>query len=298
MTPSPPVVVLTPEGTELHFVAAAPGERLTAFIIDVAILLATVLVVVLLLSVSLANAFTASAGLGEALFFLFWFAARHGYFAGFEIAWQGQTPGKRSQGLRVISARGGALRAESLLARNLMRELEFFLPLTLAIVPEAVFPGVTGGARTAATVWGLCFLAVPLFHRRSLRIGDLLADTCVVRVPKTQLLDDLGASSVAIATPGAAPAEPQFAFQDKHLRHYGIFELQKLEELLRNQAPESADAIGEVARKIARRVGWPPVAPWDARPFLQAFYTAQRRHLEQRAVMGDRVADKDAARRR
>src|SRR4051794_24385858 len=58
------------------------------------------------------------------------FVLRNGYFIGFELRGRAATPGKRISGLRVIARDGGRLTADAVIARNLMREIEVFLPLS------------------------------------------------------------------------------------------------------------------------------------------------------------------------
>lgn len=80
------------------------------------------------------------------LFLLQW-----GYFAIFEIALSGQTPGKLAVGLRVVSYRGGRTTATALLVRNFLRSFDLFIGLPLMAV-----------------------------DRRARRLGDLVAGTLVV----------------------------------------------------------------------------------------------------------------------
>jgi uncharacterized RDD family membrane protein YckC len=284
--------VLTPEGVALRFALADAGPRAAAFLIDG--LLMVVAVVVLSLLASLAS--IGGDGWSAAVFYLFFFLVRQFYFVFFELRWRGQTPGKRSQGLRVVEARGGALRPESVLARNLTRDLEVFLPLMLLLAPEAIFSGVTGGARFAAAVWALFFAFLPTLNRQRMRVGDFVAGTRVVRAPTAVLLEDLGGA--ALSATARSPATDAPGFTAEQLGHYGIFELQTLEALLRSPETHAVETFDEVARKICRRIDCPVTPGESSLAFLRRFYAAQRAHLEQRAVMGERIEDKDAARGR
>ena len=80
--------------------------------------------------------------------------------------------------------------------------------------------------------------------------------------------------------------------------------MQTLERLLRvdtgKLAPAAAEnhrkTVATIIEKIRRKIGYAdPVRPEDHQAFLQAFYTAQRAHLEQRQLFGDRRADKHHA---
>src|SRR3546814_9024800 len=53
------------------------------------------------------------------------------WFIGFELGSRAATPGKRLMGIRVVARDGGRLTADAVVARNLIRELELFLPLMM-----------------------------------------------------------------------------------------------------------------------------------------------------------------------
>jgi len=204
------------------------------------------------------------------------------YFAFFELAWQGQTPGKRRLRIRAVEARGGPLTAEAIIARNLTRELELFLPMAALFAPEALFAGAPSWARLAATVWMLVFGFLPLFNRDRLRVGDLVAGTVVVRTPDAVLLEDLA----------VARAREAIGFTDEQLDVYGVYELQVLEDVLRRRGQAgSGDALRTVAAKIREKIRWEGPAIADE-PFLDAFYAALRARLERRLLFGKRRADK------
>jgi uncharacterized RDD family membrane protein YckC len=220
------------------------------------------------------------------------FLIRMLYFTGFELRWQGRTPGKRSLGLRVVEAAGGPLTAEALIVRNLTREAETFLPLTLLVAGDQLWPGIPGWFRLVAGSWALLLGLVALFHPRRLRLGDLVAGTMVVRAPKAVLLADLGARS-GRARSGEAPPAPAFAFTDAQLDAYGIYELQVLEEVLRRSESErDPRALSVVAERIRRKIGWSGTAPSAPEPFLREFYAALRARLEARLLLGKRKEDK------
>jgi uncharacterized RDD family membrane protein YckC len=275
--PPPPVwSVITPEGVPLPFVVAAAADRVYAFVLDALILLAATVVVWLLCLVI----FLGVRGLGLALALLATFALRNAYFVACEANWSGRTLGKRAAGLRVIARDGGPLTAEAVLARNLTRELEVFMPLTVLLVGRQLAPELPGWALAAASLWLFAFALLPLASRERLRCGDLAAGTMVVRAPRAVLLADLAAA------PGAA-----IAFTREQLDVYGIQELQVLEDLLRRRAEGTlgSGVLDEVAGKIRRKIGWQPHDPAvPAETFLRAFYGAQRGRLEQRLLFGER----------
>jgi len=267
--------LVTPEGVVLGFELATLGERIAAYALD--LLLSSTVAGLLTLAASFAGVLEVHTLLGVTAFLV-----RVFYFPWFEHRWQGRTPGKRWQRLHVIDRLGRPLPVGAILARNLVREAEFNLPLQvlLSLPLIALDPGQLGPL--FALIWLVGLMVVPLADRERRRVGDHLAGTVVVRKPATELLRDL-----AMAGQARAPV-----FTPAQLAYYGEYELEVLEQLLRRPAtPENRGAFATVRQQIEARIGWagPPV---DDLVFLRAFYAAQRAHLEQRLVMGRRRRDK------
>ncbi|HSN89845.1 MAG TPA: RDD family protein [Anaeromyxobacteraceae bacterium] len=271
--------VVTPEGVPIRFVLAQAGDRLGAFLLDGVFILGAMFALLVPL-VWLLVKDVIDGDLVGAVLLLGVFLIRTFYFTFFELTWQGQTPGKRKMGIRAVDARGGPLRAEAIIARNLTREVEVILPLTVIFGGEWVFPGAPGLARLAAITWALLFGFLPLFNRDRRRVGDLVAGTVVVRQPEAILLEDLTRRA-----PARAAAEAP-AFTDAQLDVYGIYELQTLEEVLRQRTPGRPEVLEAVAAKIRAKIGW--TEPGPAEPFLEAFYAALRGRLERRLLFGKR----------
>jgi uncharacterized RDD family membrane protein YckC len=93
--------VVTPEGVAVFVRLAGMGERASALTIDLAILLAALAVVGI-------SSHLAGGYFGRTAGILLLFLMRSFYFTGFELAWNGRTPGKRMTSLRVVNRRGGA----------------------------------------------------------------------------------------------------------------------------------------------------------------------------------------------
>lgn len=281
--------VITPEGVPIRFVVALAGDRVGAFILDILIIGAVLLVFWIPLAI-LAGMHFIPDDLVLAGLLLVTFLVRTFYFSFFELNWQGQTPGKRRLRLRVVDARGGPLSADSILVRNLTREVEVFLPLLAFAGSEAVYPGAAVLARILAGLWMLAFGFLPLFNRDRLRVGDLLAGTIVVRTPDAILLDDL---TTRPEVASSAPQERPPLFSPEQLEVYGEYELQVLEQVLRGEGTAGhAAAVLAVAERIRNKIGWEGPAP-DDKIFLQSFYAALRAHLERRMLLGRRRAHKD-----
>lgn len=280
--------VLTPEGVPIGVELADHGARAGALLIDLLIIVGTLIVagvVLLLAAIVLWNA-------AMAVFFILSFFLRCPFFMFFELRWRGQTPGKRMFKLRVVDRHGGALSPYAVAARNLTREVEVFMPATLLLLqPAAEEVGAMDNLLvTAALVWLAIFALMPLFNRDRLRVGDMIAGTWVVRSEPVALLRDLTTS----------PLSGQYRFTKAQLDVYGIAELQVLENLLRQPRTQTTrETKRDVLERILDKIDWPDREAVDSTTFLNEYYAALRAHLEQRALLGDRRADKhEAAKRR
>lgn len=292
--PLAPQQVRSPEGLLLRFRTATAGERTAAFAIDV-------LIVCLLLLVAGVPAMMLSmGGLHEVwiLCLLWFFLLRFGWFAWAEIRGGGSTPGKRRYHLRVIRSDGGPLTAEILLARNLTREIETFLPCMVVLNPDMLFAGHDGLVRILSLGWVAVLLLFPLTNEARLRVGDLLAGTRVVVSPPAMLASDLAAAKpLPRATDERAEAanSDEFVFHPEQVGVYGERELSVLEDVLRRAPADGKDdALVAVTKSICKRIAFGDTTAALARPlaFLRAFYAAQRQHLEQGLLLGKRRLDK------
>jgi uncharacterized RDD family membrane protein YckC len=157
--------VLTPERVSLQYDIAGIGSRGAAAIVDTAIQCVALLLVIVALTAGFAASgafFSLGRGPGgTALLIAFWvlavFAVTDGYFMLFEIVWNGQTPGKRMVGIRVIRENGYPMRPIDAVIRNLVRIVDWL-------------PGA----------YGIGVLTM-LLNKRSKRLGDFASGTIVVR---------------------------------------------------------------------------------------------------------------------
>ena len=282
--------LICPEGVPLDIRIAGHGERLAAFLLDMTFITAAIVCLVLLLNLFfLSRAGSAGFAVGSTFIMFAIFVVRNLYFLHFELAWQGRTPGKKICGLRVINREGGVLTPSAVVARNLTREVEVFLPLGLFMGLNAEI-GLSG--QLASLGWALALTALPFFNREHLRAGDLIGGTQVIAIPKRVLLGDLTEQPV----PGAALVK-NYVFTHDQLAIYGNLELHVLEEFLRRPANAENDRLlTEVCGKICKKIGWDePVPPKDIRRFLNDFYAAERAELERGQLFGQVRADKTAA---
>jgi uncharacterized RDD family membrane protein YckC len=149
----------TPEQVALDFALASIGSRFLALAVDTLIqAIATVALVgigfglLIVFSVTFANI----APWVLAVLFLLYFLVYHAYFALFEIAWNGQTPGKRVVGLRVIGVTGRPINVFEAILRNVVRIAD-------------QLPGISAVGIVSVFV-----------TERNQRLGDLAAGTVVV----------------------------------------------------------------------------------------------------------------------
>lgn len=279
--------VTTPEGVALHFRIASRGARAGALMLDLVIIFVS-LVALILGALALGIGFSSldfdtpppalEALVVAAIIALF--LVRHFYFLFFELGPRGATPGKRLAGIRVAarpqaSGAGGRLTAEAVIARNLTRDIEVFMP-AFYLLGGGYGDGVLG---LAAGVWLGLFALFPFFNRDALRAGDLVAGTWVIEAERAKLARALSVD---------APPLSEYRFGTAELSIYGEHELQVLEGVLRTGNQET---VREVAATICRKIGWQPGAG-DSQAFLEAFYAALRAHLERGLRFGRRKQDK------
>ncbi len=274
----------TPEGVPLRVVLGARSERASAFALDIVFQLLAILAVWIGMGLTLGRFI--SGGWLLAFLLLISFFIRAFYFSYFEIRWQGRTPGKRIVGLKVVDRFGGPLTPEAILTRNFMREVEVFLPLSILLT--SAIGGASYFANLLLTIWVCIFMFMPLFNRDALRAGDMVAGTWVIRAPKEVLLPDLAASA------DQEDEEETYRFTHDQLRIYGIKELQVLEDVLRHDSPHAEEMQIQVAERIRKKIGWGSQSfpTRDTAEFLEAFYRALRRHLEQRMLFGHKKKSK------
>jgi uncharacterized RDD family membrane protein YckC len=161
------VDIVTPENIAFHYQVAGPFRRFPAYLIDVLIrvfVLVVLAILARLLSIGLGAVSMAIWILAE--FVLSWF-----YGGLFETYWNGQTPGKRILGIRVLSANGRPLNGYQAILRNIMRTVDLGPMISgeiLGLPPVPLIPTFALG------------LAVMAVNRRFQRLGDVVCKTMVV----------------------------------------------------------------------------------------------------------------------
>lgn len=197
------ILVVTPENIEIEYELAGIGSRFLANLIDTLLQLAIYLglrIVVGITAFLVALGTSAlTRGLGEffaqaevAFALIAGFVILWGYFIWFETVWNGQTPGKRQVGLRVIRDGGYPINAYAAILRNLIRLMDG-MPVAALIL---ILTGVFGQEPLYGALGGLCLLipvACLLLSDRYQRLGDFVAGTIVVkqRAPRVPTLEAL-----------------------------------------------------------------------------------------------------------
>ena len=146
--------VVTPEAVPLAVDVAGLGSRMIALLVDLLIQAPVVIGIAVAAAVSGGDSVAANVIYLFVLFAVLW-----GYFPFFEGLWQGRTPGKRSQSLRVVRTDGQPVTFRHVLVRNLVRIVD--------AIPGNYAVGVVCVA----------------LSKRSQRLGDLAAGTIVIREP-------------------------------------------------------------------------------------------------------------------
>jgi len=149
------LTIRTPEGISFSLALASPVIRFLAWIIDILCIVA--------LS-NIAGALSRVLGvinwdIASAFSILAYFLIAMGYGMALEHYWRGQTLGKRLLKIRVMDEQGLQLTFSQIAIRNLLRFVDS-LPL-------------------AYMIGGLAALISPKFQR----LGDLAANTIVIRIP-------------------------------------------------------------------------------------------------------------------
>ena len=233
------LTIETPEQISLEFPLAGVGSRGYALCIDTLFQVIVVLVIGLIVAFTLPDlgrtwVQARNWEIAIALFLLF--CLYWGYFAIFEILWNGQTPGKRQAKIRVISASGRPITVFEGIGRNFMRAIDsigFYLV----------------GSVTCA------------IDKQNRRLGDMVAGTVVVHEVEEQGVfywfgQGKSASAPSVTHEVGALTDQEFQLVETFLaRRLDIPNLQRLES----------------GRAIAERMGERLHIPKEQRPSDEEF---------------------------
>lgn len=226
----------TPEGISFSYEPASLTDRGKAYLIDLLIRIAALLVIGLLFLLFLGPAVLAGVGLWLILAFL----VEWGYYVLFEIIWDGQSPGKRLFDLRVIKSAGHPIGFYDSVLRNLLRAADA-LPLTYAVGALAM-----------------------LVTRRFQRLGDIAADTIVVHERRAWFGGQAPRSNAAAVAPDLRRLT--LSNQERRLLQEFVARKDRLH-------PDRREELAEIlAGPYARRFNLPPAA--DATSLLIRLHSA------------------------
>src|SRR5690242_21326471 len=217
--------VATPENIEFAYDIAGIGSRFLAAIIDTLLIgigeiILGVVIGVALSTTSQDGGSSSASSILSAIGAILAFLILWGYYIVFELVWNGQSPGKRAIGLRVVREGGRPITFISSAIRNLIRIVDF-LPLFYGIGVVVMF-----------------------VDRRARRLGDLTAGTLVVKERRGVTLESLTTPAIVpLAQPGE-PAQPP-TLPNIHMLNDRDYNL--IQEFLRRR--------GELGREARVRLG-------------------------------------------
>lgn len=204
----------TPENVAFGYTVAGLGSRFLAAVVDTLIILVLQILVnvtVVLIAVNVFRIRLSADELDQSLAWLLAvmgllaFAFFWGFYIFFELLWNGQSPGKRLVGLRVIRKDGTPITLTESFVRNLVRLIDF-LPAYYGVGVVAMF-----------------------IDEQSRRLGDMAAGTLVVRDRAAITLESLAVK----ATPADAAARVEAASLT-----VGLWPVERLTSLDREMAED------------------------------------------------------------
>jgi hypothetical protein len=166
----------------------------------------------------------------------------------FEAYWNGQTPGKRVLGLRVVCIDGQPINGVQAVLRNILRAADALpvVPLPGSELPVPVLPLFQVG------------LLTPLLNERYQRLGDLVCGTMVVVEEK-----QFGAAMIQMKDPAAVQLAAQLPANLQVSRSLG----RALTKYVSRRAMFSHERRSEIARRLAetliRQFSLPPQTNYD-----------------------------------
>lgn len=223
------VTLQTPESVKLQFTLAGIGNRVQALFYDYLVIGVLLLAVLSGFSALLVSSIDLAALLNldeedlqlwiDALQILITSFLYTGYFIGFEVFWQGQSPGKRYTQIRVIREDGRAVGLKQAVLRTLIRPVD-----------DLFFVG----------------LFMILFTEREKRLGDWAAGTLVIQT-------EAPAQRSEFSTSTAAQELAQQLSQQSVLSQLTPDDFAVIREFLRRRPMMEAQAKAQVAADLCRQ---------------------------------------------
>jgi uncharacterized RDD family membrane protein YckC len=243
------LTIETPEQTVLEFEVAGIGSRFLALAYDTLIqILLGIGLLVIMVAVSAVMPSSAKTRIWfVALIVLAYFVLYFGYFAFFEVIWNGQTPGKKKEGLRVIKDSGRPITPAESVGRNLLRIVDQ-LPAFYAVGIGSV-----------------------LLSRQNKRLGDFVAGTIVVHEKPLLEAKPVWQSTEA----GQAPPVTTYGSERLTPEEFSLIEafLNRRSSLPSDVRFNMAD---QIARQIRPKLSLPPGELVYAEKLLEAIAHERR----------------------
>lgn len=223
-------IVDTPENISVSYGVAGIGSRFLAGIIDT--LLIGLIYFVLLFAVAYANSVMDEwSSVFVAIVVIVMFLITWGYYILFELLWNGQSPGKRLIGLRVVHTGGRPISFIGSAIRNLVRVVDF-LPSMYALGVVTMF-----------------------IDARSRRLGDLAAGTLVIKEERVVTLESLTSNqnNAKYLLP-LKPGEPIPPLELQHVDQLKMEEFELIHDFLTRRSHLSSSSRARLASQLAQLV--------------------------------------------
>lgn len=184
------IEIVTPENIAFEYRAAGPFRRFLAYVLDYiirsVIIVGVFLFVVFLFATALCSGLVPFvAPVTVPAFLILFFIVTWFYGGLFEAYWNGQTPGKRLLGIRVLTDEGKPINGMQAIMRNILRSAD-----ELPVITPMAFPWMRAIIEEInPEIMELPLYIIPTFvfalivmstNRRFQRIGDIVCGTMVL----------------------------------------------------------------------------------------------------------------------
>ncbi len=164
------VEVVTPENIAFHYQVAGPFRRLPAFLLDVLIRASVFALCAIVIAFMGLMIFLP--GMSFAIIAILWFLSDWFYGGICETLMNGQTFGKRTMGIRVLTVDGQPINGVQAVMRNFLRSVDMMPMLSMEVL------GISASAYIVPTF--ILALVTMTMNRRFQRLGDIVSGTIVV----------------------------------------------------------------------------------------------------------------------
>jgi uncharacterized RDD family membrane protein YckC len=253
--------IQTPENVAFDYQIAGIGSRFLASLLDttIVVFLQVVILIVVTLIIQSVDGSVFSDQISAWVYAIFGLVAAvfyWGYYVFFEMLWNGQSPGKRWVGLRVIRGDGTPITLSESLIRNLARLVDF-LPAAYGIGIVTMF-----------------------IDKQSRRLGDLAAGTLVVQDRAPITMQDLAVKRTVHLRPWANVSLDGFPIERLTNNDLSLIE----DFLLRRDQLTHREALAiQILNTLYQRLGLPlpTLSKLEAEDKLAAIlHAAQNRDRE------------------